>query len=318
MPTDMSLQKEKLLREYADTGDVVEIKRLLEEGINADAADSFGFTTLEYAMNSYPHLPDKDHLAVVKSLVEGGANVNATASNGQTPLFTAAAEGLYDVVVYLHRRGADLNARLDTGATAFHEIPDGIVNRPMNFQVTIQRDGKSVTLTDPEEIRQEIGSHPDDEFEARLKTAQYLVANGLDVNAQLYESGQTALFRAADLGAEEIVDLLLETGSIAVDHADKWGMRILHYACRRGHFNIVERLIQAGADVNVQEAYGFTPLHEAAENGHLEIVKLLIERGADPGIGLKKTYQSYPAGSTALDVAKGAKRKQVVNYLSKL
>lgn len=73
-------------------------------------------------------------------------------------------------------------------------------------------------------------------------------------------------------------------------------------------------MIEAGASVNVQESYGFTPLHEAAENGHLEIVKVLIKSGADSSMGLKKAYQ---AGSTALDVAREAGRKKVVNYLSK-
>ena len=312
----MTLPPEKRLRECADTGDVSGIERLVGEGVDPNAADSFGFTALEYAMNAYPHLPDKDHLAVVRALVKGGGDVHAKAQNGQTPLFTAAAEGLYRVVVYLHQQGADLNARLDTGATAFFEIPDGIINRPENFTVTVQRDGKPVTLTDPDQIRQAIGSHPDDEFEARLGTAQYLVDNGLDIHAELHESGQRVLARAASLGAAEIVSLLIGTGRAVLDHADKWGVTALHYACRDGHLDVVEHLVEAGANVNVGEAYGFAPLHEAAENGHLDVVKLLVERGADPRLGLKRRYQSYAAGSTALDLARKARRDEVAAYLS--
>jgi ankyrin repeat protein len=314
----MKLDNEKLLRTCADTGNLAEIKRLLSQGVDANAADSFGFTALEYALNSYPHLPDKDHLGIVKTLVEGGADVKVKAQNGQTPLFTAAAEGLYEVVVYLHQEGVDINARLDTGANALHTTPDGIINRPLNFQVTLQQDGKTVTLTDPDEIRQATGSHPDDEFEARLKTVEYLLENGMDVNAQLHESGQTVLFRAADLGTEEIVALILERETVEIDHTDTWGLTALHYACRQGHLGVAERLIESGATVNVQEAYGFTPLHEAAENGHFEIVKMLIERGADSRIGLKKKYQSYLAGFTALDVAREAGREEIVDYLSKV
>lgn len=312
----MNPSQEKLLRQHADNGNLEAIKRLLAAGVDPNATDSFGFTALEYALNSYPHLPDKDHLAVVRTLVEAGANVNAKASNSQTPLFTAAAEGLYQVVVYLHQQGADLNVRLDTGASPLHDIPEGIINRPLNFAVTLQRDGQTVTLTDPDEIREAIGSHPDDEFNDRLNTARYLIDHGMDVNAQLYESGQPVLFRAADLGAEEIVALILETGKAEIDHQDKWGMTALHYACRQGHLRVVGRLIQARANVNAQENYGFSPLHEAAENGHLDIVKLLVQNGADPKLGLKKTYQSHPAGSTALDIAQKAKQTQVVNFLS--
>ena len=76
---DMSVRNRRLLRECADTGAVAEIERLLQEGVDVNAADSFGFTALEYAMNWYPHQPDKDHLGVVKALVEGGAEVNAKA-----------------------------------------------------------------------------------------------------------------------------------------------------------------------------------------------------------------------------------------------
>ena len=314
----MSIENGKLLHEYADTGAVAEIVSLLRTGVDVNAADSFGFTALEYAMNWYPHQPDKDHLGVVKALVEGGADVNARARNDQTPLFTAAATGLYEVVVYLHQHGADLNARLDTGATALHDISDGIVDRPRNFKVTIQRDGQSITLTDPDEIRREIGSHPDDEFKARLDTAKYLIDHGIDLNAELVESGQTVLFRAADLGAKEIVTLILQAGGIDINHADKWGMTALHYTCRRGHLSIARQLVRAGADVTVREAYGFTPLHEAAENGHLGITKLLVKNGADPEAGLIKRYQSYPAGSTALDLARKAKRKRVIAYLGSL
>lgn len=312
----MNLDSGKRLREYADRGDVAGIKRLIDQGADVNAADSFGFTALEYALNSYPHLPDKDHLAVVRTLVEGGANVNTKASNGQTPLFTAVAEGLYDVVVYLYQKGVDLNARLDTGANAFHDVPEGIVDRPTNFQVTLQRNGETVTLIDADEIRQAIGSHPDDEYEARLRTAEYLLDNGIDTNAQLHESGQTVFFRAADLGAEEIVTLIIGKAVVEINHTDKWGLTPLHYASRRGHLGVVGRLIEAGASVNVQEAYGFTPLHEAAENGHLEVVKVLVERGADTSKGLKKTYRSYQAGFTALDIAREAGRQSVVGYLS--
>ena len=43
-------------------------------------------------------------------------------------------------------------------------------------------------------------------------------------------------------------------------------------------------LLDAGADVNRQGEGGFTALHSAAQNGDEELVQLLLERGADAGL----------------------------------
>jgi ankyrin repeat protein len=176
-------------------------------------------------------------------------------------------------------------------------------------------DGQRRTLTDPDEIRAHLGHHPDDEYAQRLATAQYLVENGLDINAEIHERQQTVLHRAADLGVPEIVELLLGTGQIDVDHQDSWGTAALHYACRGGHLPVVRQLVEAGANVNVQENYGYTPLHEAAENGHLEVVELLLEHGSDPSLGLRRPFQDYAAGATALDMARAKRHSKVVRYL---
>jgi len=47
---------------------------------------------------------------------------------------------------------------------------------------------------------------------------------------------------------------------------------------------IVQRALDAGADVNAKDEYGYTPLHQMAtmHRGNEEICRLLLERGADP------------------------------------
>jgi ankyrin repeat protein len=53
-----------------------------------------------------------------------------------------------------------------------------------------------------------------------------------------------------------------------------------------GHVEIVEMLIDAGADINVLDALdGCTPLATAAAAGHEEVVRLLLARGADATLG---------------------------------
>uniref|UniRef100_A0A3P9DIE1 Uncharacterized protein n=1 Tax=Maylandia zebra TaxID=106582 RepID=A0A3P9DIE1_9CICH len=53
------------------------------------------------------------------------------------------------------------------------------------------------------------------------------------------------------------------------------GWTPLHLACSFGHRDVVEELLKAGADVNLQNNLGDTPLHKAAYAGR----KVRIERG---------------------------------------
>lgn len=58
----------------------------------------------------------------------------------------------------------------------------------------------------------------------------------------------------------------------------------LRYCVRSGCKNIVNALIDKGADVNAKGKNEKTPLHWAAENGYLGIVKALIKAGANVNI----------------------------------
>jgi ankyrin repeat protein len=53
----------------------------------------------------------------------------------------------------------------------------------------------------------------------------------------------------------------------------------LHMASAAGHRDVVEVLIEAGANVSAQDSDGFTPAQRARENGHDGIVRLLEAAG---------------------------------------
>ena len=75
---------------------------------------------------------------------------------------------------------------------------------------------------------------------------------------------------------------------------------LLHKAAGRGHKEIVELLIDEGADVNAKGENGWTSLHLAAGRGQKEIVKLLIAKS--PDVNAKLELGEYK-GHTPLDWA---------------
>ena len=79
----------------------------------------------------------------------------------------------------------------------------------------------------------------------------------------------------------ELVEWLIDRGA-DVNAEQTYGTPIFKHA-RVGHFDICKLLIQHGADLNALDYMEQTPLFAAADGGHADIVKLFLENGADPG-----------------------------------
>jgi hypothetical protein len=73
--------------------------------------------------------------------------------------------------------------------------------------------------------------------------------------------------------------LLLKSG-ISTEERNPQKMTALHFAACKGHCDIVEILLDAGAKINSTSHMG-SPVVVAASRGQLKTVKLLIKRGAD-------------------------------------
>ena len=85
-------------------GDFAEVKRLIEEGVDINARDNEGHTTLMYAAGY-------GHTEVAKLLIEEGADINARDNEGTTALLIASKYGWLEVAQLLIGVGADANAR---------------------------------------------------------------------------------------------------------------------------------------------------------------------------------------------------------------
>jgi hypothetical protein len=79
----------------------------------------------------------------------------------------------------------------------------------------------------------------------------------------------------------------------------------LHLAASKGRLNIVQLLLNLGADINREIELYSTPLNEAVSDGHLEVVKYLVEQGASlaaPSPDSNPLYSAIYGGH--VDVAK--------------
>lgn len=89
------------------------------------------------------------------------------------------------------------------------------------------------------------------------------------------EYTQRILYEAAKDGKLEIVETLIENGA----NVDNTEYSPLIAACENGRVDVVKLLIDKKANVNIQDKRE-TPLQSAASKGHFEIVKLLVSKGA--------------------------------------
>ena len=91
---------------------------------------------------------------------------------------------------------------------------------------------------------------------------------------------------------------------------DHTGATPLHRAAEAGHAKTIDRLIQAGADLDAQDWKGRTPLHRAVENGLADSTSTLLKHGANP-------QQLDFRGRTPTTMAENAGREDLVNEIHK-
>ena len=102
-----------------------------------------------------------------------------------------------------------------------------------------------------------------------------------DTQDEKNNNGNIPLCVACCYGQSEIVQLLLEKGA---DPNSKGGRDItpLYMACLRRHFEIARLLLEKGADPNPKIGEGTTPLHIVCRTGDFDFAEILLEKGADP------------------------------------
>lgn len=136
-----------------------------------------------------------------------------------------------------------------------------------------------------------------------LVLVKNLIANSIDLEKRdCY--GETPLELATALGYTKIVKVLLEAGACTNSVC---GIKLLQVSCWFKHLDIVKLLIQAGTDVNLRLEEDSTLLLNAAGEGDFELVQILVEAGAE--IDVVDRY-----GNSAIGLAIRNGHQKIVDY----
>ena len=239
--------------------DLESADKLIRAGADVNAANDLGVTPLWTASLN-------GSAAIVRKLLEAGANPNAKLLLGETPLMAAARAGYADVVAQLIVKGANVNAHAARKQTAL-------------MWAVAQKHSAVVRV---------LLAHGAD-VHARSEVWSQMMAvppHGHPAyNREIPHGGNTALMFAARAGDLESAKLLVAAGG-NVNDQDAWGVSATVLAAHSGYQELVEFLLDKGADPNLAPA-GFTALHAAIMRRDERMVSALLAHGADPNAPLR-------------------------------
>ena len=239
-----------LLLYFARTGDARNVRCLLDNGADVNAANSAGVTALMSAAGA-------GRAEVVRVLLEKGAEVNAVAQDGTTAQILASRNGHADIVRLLTGRGARTadGSPCDTRTSESMPIPllySAGFGDTKNLTCLLDNGANVNTINDQTgSTALMVAARAGNTNAVRL-----LIERGADVNA-VDKEGNTALKNAVRIGYANVVRVLLEKGADTNAVAqDSLTMTIL--AAHKEHADIVRLLMEHGAQLDVARR-GDTP-----------------------------------------------------------
>ncbi|XP_065835605.1 putative ankyrin repeat protein RF_0381 isoform X2 [Oscarella lobularis] len=212
-------------------------KKLVKMGFDVNKpCERNGFSSLHWAV-----LREKRIQIVVKFLIDNGANLEAETKAGMTPLLIAVCcDDNVDLVDFLISKGCDVWKKDRDG--------DGLLHLAA--------------------------------WRNRLKVAEYLIAIGMNIEHR-NNRDETPFLLACKYGNADFVDLLISKGCNRLAESTTGGALALAIIGRQ--FEMTQKLVKLGFDVNkpCEKADGYTSLHWAVSKEGNQIVNFLIEKGAN-------------------------------------
>jgi len=255
---------------------------------------------------------EDEDFTCMKKLVKNGANVNAKDSYDYTPIMYAAkgtSNKAFDSVKFLVKKGADVNAKnyydssavklavlADNGEIVKFLVEKGAQGDLSDLLMLAVRYGKELTksvqiLVNMGADVNKVCQHTNDAMliiaaqKNHMENAKFLLEKGADFNlkcqSRFWCLGKDTLIYAANFGNLDIVKMLLTKG-VNINIQDKTGNSPLMLAARNGYETVTKHLLDQGAEVNLINEKGYSALTYAYEQGHEKIFDQLKAKGAYP------------------------------------
>jgi ankyrin repeat protein len=290
------------------------VRMLIDAGAGVDAPNNEGETPLLSALGFHPPLPTNVLPAesAAHELLQRNASVNLADKAGITPLHAAVLRGHVSLARDLLNRGAHVDAPDTRGRTPLHLACDRadaamiklLVDNKANCRLTDQ-DGRSTlqhlalvrAQRNPADIVRKAavilrggGAVPDLCSAIVLGDAQ-TVQSILQQDSTLVNKVPAVTVQdwrpihwAVDSNQLSICGLLLGSPYNADPNVRATdGCTPLHRAIQIGDGpQILQALVNAGANASAADKRGLTPLHLAASNRKIDILRSLLAAKADP------------------------------------
>lgn len=277
------------------------MKFLLEHGANVSArtsANDHKRTPLHWAV-------ELGRAKMVKSLLEAGANPNTKDANGWTALHYVAIAPIHmqrELAVLLLDAGANVKLKNQKDKLPIQMAMESKETSMELLQLLMTNSTGILSVEEQKKIREAESEHDqwwrhvdiaDAIAQGYAEVVQKQLDNGIDVNGRSKKRPDISFLGIAlensSLTSEEVVRVLLEHGADVSEPIEEAGEGHLDEpidsATKLGRPEIIQLLIDNGANVNGKDEFGWTPLHhvatEPSREGMMESLQLLLEKGAD-------------------------------------
>ena len=297
------------------------VQELLKNGANPNISNQKGGRAIHIAVCCASTSNKENYLKIIQLLIQANADVNVLV-NDWTPLMIASRVGNSRVAELLIEVKTDLNVRNKHGTTCLmiactyghSQLSETLLNFKADSKILNNNSQTAFTLAtcsgniDLVKMLLHKTQPSQNEIEKGLIQACYeghtsMISFLVKQLPQLTNTQKELLFACKDGDVGSVVKQVVEC-QVDPNTSLVCGLTPLMVALSCGHVDVVDLLIQTGADINIKEnVWGMNSLFFASSDALLD---MLLENGADPNFIVNNLtlldIANYKSQSTVSDL----------------